>query len=86
MNGHTRATFPNDTSLGILLHTSILSAFFALSLFVRSSETMTIELRSVTDFLENVQEAICVRHMISGYKTHTVTEYFQGPKMGVCDQ
>lgn len=49
-------------------------------------ETVIIELRLVTDLLENVQEAICVHHMISSYKPHTVIEYFVGPKMGVDDQ
>lgn len=56
---------------------------FSLSLCVH----LIIELRSVTDILENAQTAICVHRMISSYKPHTVTEYFNSePKMGVYDQ
>ncbi len=83
VNGHTRETFPNDTSLGILLHTSILSALL-LSIFLCA--LVRLELRSVTDLLENVRKAICVHRMISSYRPHTVTEYFEGPKMCVDDQ
>ncbi len=47
---------------------------------------MRLELRSVTDLLENVQKAICVHRMISSYRPHTVIEYVEGPKMGADDQ